>query len=164
MRPLLINHRADSPHKPTTAVPASSATTAAPSPDKSDLFLSSSRRGGLEPVATPRHPPTAPCTFGRGCPSSCFAHQPRALFCRAFPLDLVSWHPRLHHTGPTPSTSPLGNSPHLLLRLPLPPCRRTNLHKHTTINGGLVCLLFASFLSLFVSYFDLICFYLFCFV
>ena len=104
-----------------------------------------------------RHPPAAPCTFGRGCPSSCCAHHPRALFCRAFPLNSVSRNPRLHCRGPTPSTRPLGNYPHLSLRLPLPPCRRTNFHKHTTINGGLVCL------YLCLSCLDL-CLILICFV
>ena len=156
-RPLLLNHRADSPHKPTAAIPVSSAITAAPSTDKSDVSVPSSCRGSLERVATPRHPPAAPCTFGRGCPSSCCAHQPRALFCRAFPLNSVSRNPRLHCRGPTPSTRPLGNYPHLSLRLPLPPCHRTNFHKHITINGGLVCL------YLCLSCLDL-CLILICFV
>ena len=159
-RPLLLNHPADSPPEPTAVIPTLLAITAAPSSDWSGVFVPSSCRGGLERVATPRHPLAALCTFGWGCPSSCFAHQPRALFCRAFLLDLVRWHPRLHLRGPTPSTIPLGNSPHLSLRLPLPPCHRTNLHKHTTINGGLV-FIFASFLPLFVSHFAWICCVLF---
>ena len=156
-RPLLLNHTADSPPEPTTVVPTLPSITAAPSSDWSGVFVPSSHRGGLKRVATPRHPPAAPCTYSRGCPSLCFAHQPCLLFCRALPLDSVRWHPRLHRRGPTPSTRPRGNSLHLSLRLPLPPCRRTNFHKHTTINGGLVCL----YLCLFCLY---LCLILICFV
>jgi hypothetical protein len=153
----LLNHMADSPPEPTAVVPTSPSITAAPSSDWSGVFVPSSHRGGLERIATPRHPLAAPCTYSRGFPSLCFAHQLCLLFCRALPLDSVRWHPRLHRRGPTPSTRPRGNSLHLSLRLPLPPCRRTNLHKHTTINRGLVCL----YLCLFCLY---LCLILICFV
>jgi hypothetical protein len=45
----------------------------------------------------------------------------------------------LQRSNASDETRPFGNSLHLLLRLQSPPCRPINWHKHTTINGALVC-------------------------
>ena len=153
-RPLLLNHRANSPHKPTATIPASSAITAAPSTDKSDVSVPSSHRGGLERVATPQHPPAAPCTFGRGCPSSCCAHQPRALFCRAFPLNLVSRsHTSPSHLSCVRSSSDRLSAPHVEAACP-PRDGHTQAHN----NQRCACLFrICCFYVAFACYFDLIC-------
>ena len=136
-RPLLLNHQADWPPDTTAAVIALRAITAAPSPEESDVFVLSSHHGGPKRVATASGSSLHP---QHRLPLLLFLpHKPRAQFCRAFALDLVSWFPRLHCRGPTPPMRPFGNSLHLLWRLQSPPCRPINWHKHTTINGALVC-------------------------
>ena len=158
-RPLLLNHPADLPPEPTAAVPTSPAITAAPSSDWSGVFLPSSRRGGLERVATPSSlqqlpapsaeaalHPALPTNRGRSSaalsPSIwwvgtlvCTAEVQRHLRDPSATLLTSCW--GFHCPRVTPSTWP----------------------KHTTINGGLVCLYLC--LSCLYLCLILICFVLF---
>ena len=143
-RPLLLNHQADWPPDTTAAVIALRAITAAPSPEESDVFVLSSHHGGPERVATASGSSLHP---QHRLPLLLFLpHKPRAPSCRAFPLNSVSWFPRLHRRGPTPSTDPSATlctshwGCHCLRVAP------SSRHKHTTINGALVCFEFVVFM------------------
>ena len=116
-RPLLLNHPADSPAEPTAVIPISPSITAAPSFGWSGVFVPYPLAVKVLNVLQHRN------TLQQlGYPSSCFAHQPQAPSCHAFPPRFGELAPSSAPQRSNAINRPLSNSLHLSLRLLLPQC------------------------------------------